>query len=639
MTNHTKRTFLLTGTLTLGVVIAFACPTASAQTGADGPDMTLDQSTFPGDDAVFLKWEQHYTFKTDGSVIRREHKWIKLFDSRPIGTFGDPRIDYCKGLDKLTIHTAQVHRANGEAYPVAPYGINPVGLDAVSGWPEYINWEQTVVSFGGIENNCVLELDYEIMTNPGVIPWLEGDLRLNQNYPTVHRLVSITIPAGHELRFLVTGLSTDPQAAKKPTDDGAMTYEWLFENLPSARGESQSLPWQQRCGRLQFTSCPSAAAWAGAFLSPIEKAAVPSDTIRKFAEKAAETEMIPVERVRKVWKKLHDTFNYVDSPKTYRSLTCRPATEVYQTNYGNPLEAAALLTAALRALDMETTLTTGLDAVSGDPEVPTRSSFAGIVIVVNSPDGKIYVHPRSGIFANPGNWGRHHLLSLDAKGNIATEYIAARGEEVPSELKVSGNITLKDDGKVEGSLRIILTGASYDPAALVTGGSQASLVKDIAKRVLAGCKVKKHAITELSDGKLVATAEIVADGKLKKINKGRLFQFGSGPLFLRSFHLPLTRSDRRTDIHLSGKFTQTVDITVELPEKWHADLVPAKLPTVTGPWGTISQAVRVSDQKVRLQQIVTINADTISPADFAPLREAVNTLKTNRSRTLIATPK
>ena len=52
---------------------------------ADGPpDFSIGADRFPGADAVILNWQQTWTLDEDGAVRRRDHKWIKLFNSRPI---------------------------------------------------------------------------------------------------------------------------------------------------------------------------------------------------------------------------------------------------------------------------------------------------------------------------------------------------------------------------------------------------------------------------------------------------------------------------------------------------------------------------------------------------------------------------
>lgn len=422
----------------------------------------------------------------DGTVHRRDHQWIKLLNSRPIWRVADPRIDFVHGQDKLIIHTAQTHLPDGKILPVPDYSFNIAGPDDVAGWPQYAGWQQQIVCFSGIENNVVLELDYEIVTPSGVLPWIEADLRLHEDYPIVARVVSVTLPEGTVLHHQLDRVAPADSHFDQSVEGGTVTYRWAFDDLSGARAEPQSAPWQRRCGRLMFTTVPSTSAWASAMLDRVNRAGQPDDTIKKFAESAVEDEAEGAQRVRKIAKKLHDSFNFVNSRKTMRSLECRTAAEVMSANYGNPLESAALCLAAVRSLGMTASPAVGIDANlwdESDEVAPTGSVFAGAVVLVDLPDGPVYVHPQHGVFKNPGGWGRHWLLSVDDAGTLKRTYVYARGEREPSELHIAGKITVNPDGEATGELRIRATGAFFDPAKLETADAQKSLVQGLVGRV------------------------------------------------------------------------------------------------------------------------------------------------------------
>ncbi|MBN2563084.1 MAG: DUF3857 domain-containing protein [Phycisphaerae bacterium] len=630
----------LIGVLAVVAVLGVAVSDAWAQDDKTAvPNMKLGAAEFPGEDAIILRWEQYFTLEKDGTVRRRDHKWLKLLTPRPIRAVADPRIDYCVGQDELKIRTAQTILPDGTVLPVPDYSFNKAGPDDVAGWPEYTNWEQMVICFSGIVNDCVLELDYEIVTKPGVIPWLEADLRVIQDYPTAQRVVSITVPVGTELRYRSDNLSPAPRPEITSAADGKTTYRLSFENVAGAPGEPQSLPWQKRCGRLRFTTCPRAADWVSALVKRVDGAARAHAAIKKFVEAAAEKETDPLERVRKVAKKLRDSFNFVDSAKTMRSFECRSAAEVLHSNYGNPLEAAALLAAALRSLGMKTVIEVAVDADVWNDAVPTSTAFTEMVVLVDIDGDVVHLRPQHGEFRNPGEWGRHWLLGLDESGKLRKTYVYARGEKEPSEIQIDGKVTVDADGKAAGDLRFRLTGAFYDPTKLETSGQQENLIKDVVGRVLSEFDVKSHSITMLSDEMLKATAKVTSNGKLQNHGKRNLLQLGGGPAFLPTFPVPLGCSYRKTDVQMSGQIRENVDLVVELPEEWGAAVVPVSLPRTSGKWGTAEQTVAVDGQTVHLHRTIATNTDTIASDDFAAIREAVNSLRTEAARMLVVGPR
>jgi hypothetical protein len=601
-----------------------------------GPDLTIGAKQFPDEDAVILRWEQSWSLDREGATHRRDHQWVKLLTHRAIGRFGDQRIDVCDGPEQLTIHTAQTILPDGKVLPVAKYSFNLAAPDDVGGWPEYAAWQQQVICFGGIEDNCVLELDYEIAAKAGTLPWLEADVRLSDDCPVVERIVSVTVPEGTELQYQLDGIPAAEPA--KAGNGGLTTYRWTFKDLPATAGEAQTPRWEKRCARLRFTTCKSGDDWAAAVLRKAAGAVKPDEKIKKFAESAVEQERDALERARKIANKLRDSFTVVDSPKAIRTLACRDAAEVLRANYGNALEAAALLAAALESLDIRTSIEVAVDATAWSDKTPTTAAFAGAVVAADLPGGPVRVHPQQGVLRSPAAWGRRHLLAVDSSGNVKKSYAAVRGETDPSKIEIGGKITIDKDGKAAGDLLINLTGLFYDPANLETAASQESLVKSLVGRVFSGAALKSHAITVLSDETLRAKATAAPADPLKNQDKKYVLKLGDGPAFLPEVALPLGRSGRRTEVQVAGRFVEEVDLTIEMPEGWTAAVVPISMPETKGAWGSIQQDVSVDGKFVRFHRTATLKTEIIPAKDFPALRAVVNELRSEAAKTLVVTP-
>jgi hypothetical protein len=616
---------------------ASGCHAVAAQpalTESRPPDLKPGAAQYPDDDAVFLRWEDHWTLAKDGQVSHREHRWVKLMNSRPIGRFGDPRIDYCDGQDQLIVHTAQSILPDGTVMPVPKYSFNLAGPDDVAGWPAYAGWRQQVICFSGIQDNVVLELDYEVVTQAGVLPWISAEVRLDDEYPVVERVVSVTVPEGTAVHSDVEGEVGEAGKPAKSSDGGRTTFTWMLTKLAGAPVEPQALPWRERSPRLRFTTCPSGKEWISTLVKRVEEAAQPSDAIKKFAEAAVKDEADPVERVRKVAKKLHEAFSVIESAKAHRSLTCRSADTVLAAAYGNTLESAAMAAAALRALGFGASVEVAVDALAWDEQVPVDAALAGVVLNVTTPQGAVWVHPQNGVFRSPGNWGKHWVIGLSESGLRAT-YIEARGEKQPSEIQITGKVTVDAEGKAAGELRLHLTGAFYDPLRLETDAQQESLVKNLVGRVFEDFKLTGHAIATLSDDELRATAKVASKDALKSLGARRLLTFGSGPAFLDDVPLPLNRSYRKTAVDLVGQVRETIDLTIELPEGWTAAALPASLKPVSGNWGTVAQQVEVDGRNVRFRRTIDLATDLIAPGDFGALRSALNELRAAQSVNLV----
>ncbi len=619
--------------LTLAAAM-FGC--AAAHAGA--VDLSIKQADFPGDDAVILKWEQYWTIKTDGTVQRRDHKWVKLFNVRPIDRYGDPRLAFVNEQEELIIHKAQTTTADGTVLPVPDYSFNIAAPDEIVGWPEYAAWRDQIVSFSGIEADCVLELDYEVVTPAGVLPWLEGDVRLNDEYPIVERLVSVTVPTEGPFHYQI---DRDPgaQFGKTSTVVGwgpATTYAWKMQDLAGARAEHHAPVWQMQCPRLRFTTCADLETWERATAGRVNQAGAGNGTIKEFAEATVEGEPDAAERVRLLAKKIHDSFNFVSDAKAMHGLSCRPAADVLQANYGNRLESAALLLAAVRSLGIDASAMVGVPSAAWDKsdEVVPIASGIDAVVVADVEDGPMYVHPQHGVFMNPGSWGRHWLIGRDAAGSLVTNYIHARGEKKPSDLQIAGKITIDKDGKASGDMRIRATGAFYVPKRLETAGAQKSQVTGTVGHVLSGLDVTSHSVAKLSEKVFKATASVASADALETYGGRHMLKLGDGPAFLGSIPLPLGASERRSDVWIGGRLNEQVDLLIELPEEWQAVIVPESLEPITGRWGRAVQTVEIDGKNVHFHREITIDRERVSAAEFAGLREAVNKLKATRSLVL-----
>ena len=108
----------------------FAVTSAAFAQNPSVPGAGVDASRLPDADAVILDWHQTWTIREDGSVRRREHQLVKLFNMRPVRQFADQRIDYCEGPDELTIHAARTILPDGTRLDVPEYSFNFAAADA-----------------------------------------------------------------------------------------------------------------------------------------------------------------------------------------------------------------------------------------------------------------------------------------------------------------------------------------------------------------------------------------------------------------------------------------------------------------------------------------------------------------------------
>lgn len=625
------------------VTVSVAVSLGSQRTGAAPPALGASDGTaqndgterFPHDDAVLLRLAQHWTLEREGTIRFREQWAVKLRDTRSLDRFADPRISHLRGDDQLIIHEAGTVLPDGSFLGVPEYSRNFAATDALAGWPEYARWQDMIVSFSGIEPGVVLKLDYEIVSPAGTSPWLDGLVRLNDLFPIVERSVSVSVPDGTPLHYQVEAGNEARVAMEEQSTGGVHTFRWSTSNLAGEREEPLAPPWTTRSPRLRFTTCANTSEWVSTLLSALDRAAVGNPDVEAFARAAVEKEAAPVEQVRKVAAKLRDTFNFVESPKALRRLSCRDARAVLKANYGNGLEAGALLLTALRSMGFKTS---ALVAVKPDEwtetgEIgPVLSSFDAAVVQVSLPEGTLYIHPRLGEIKNPGAWGRRFLLRTN-DGRLDTLYVAARGESMTSDVQVTGKLSLAKDGNESGELRLQATGTFYDPEKLQTADAQKAWVAAIVGQVLSGVDVTAFTIGTLSGDMLRATVQVATTKPLPKVGGRTVVRFGDGPCLLSSIAIPLDRSERFADVRLGTRMRESIDLTIEFPDGFKTVTSPESLEPISGSWGTALQRVHTSDRSLRFTRTLATEKETLAAAEFLALRETLNTLRATRHLT------
>ncbi|HUU85469.1 MAG TPA: DUF3857 domain-containing protein [Phycisphaerae bacterium] len=596
----------------------------------------VGRAEFPNDDAVILRHLQHWTLQPDGGVVREEHHWVKLLNDRAWGRYADPRVDYLPGSEEVELIAARAHTPDGQKLDSPDYAINVVTPAGVSKWPTMTGWRQVCYTFSGVQNDAILELHYKRSSKPGVRRWLEADLRIGDIDPVVEQVVEVTLPSGTELRHRLDHVDQQHAVMEKATEGGQTTYRWKFNNIGSDADEPRCPPWQQRCGRLRFSNCPSAERWVEDILDSVGRSAAADERVAKFATEATKDEVDEVAKVRAIGKKMRDTFNFVDDHRGWVGRNARPVGEVFDSCYGSLLESAGLTLAALRAAGLEARATIAVEREQYDPSVSTDADLAAVVIEVAGPHGPIWLEPSSGILNRNGAWRDRDLLYVD--GGKLQQFALASVTSEPDAVRVRGRLVLGEKAeKLTGELTIDLTGSFVNPEELRDDDQKRSRIESIVKGIMPDLKVTDFSVSQLSQSQLSAHASVESTEEPEKVYERRRLVLATDTPVLAEAHLPVEHSMRRTPIQLSGRFAEDVRVRIQLPEGWKPVVLPEPLETVNGQWGRITQTVDVDAEAnaVQIVRQIGFQGPTIQPGDYAAVRDAVRAVRSERARSLV----
>lgn len=614
---------------------AVGAPSSQDRPEAAGEPRT--STTALNDDATFELREEHWTLNADGSRSYREHWRVRIMNNRPIGRFGDPRITHRAQVDKVIVHAARAILPGGESLAVPEYAFNYAATDAVSGWPEYANWQDLIVSFSGIAPGVVLELDYEIQSPPGRNPWLDGAVTMRDQYPARERAVRVTVPKGQKLTGRVGWQGVQARTSDGP-GDGQQTLEWTAADPVGDVDEPLSPPAGERLGQIIFSTSPGIETWVGELSRRVDFSSTPDESLAALARKIVGNERDPAEQARKITDKLRESFNFVESPLALREWTCRAASEVMRTNYGNVLEAGAALNAMLRALGHSPRLALAINANDWKPEgdvAPTAAMLDGVLVTL---DGATWWHPKVGEVVPGGPWGHRWVLSA-GESSFATDYLKSRGEDDLSALVVTGNLTFAADGKIAGDVRVRAEGAYLGAETFRTADAQKAWASSvIGSCVMSGVNVTGVSVTSLTPGSVQLTATVATAEAMAKRGDRYVVALGTGPHVATVAAAGWERSERWNPVRFATRYREEVNLSLDLGKSLQAAVLPPSVSERTGAWGRTRQEVTVDGATVRVRRDVEVREPELPPRRFAELRNALNELRAPGALTMVLAP-
>jgi hypothetical protein len=639
----------------IGWLLALLLPTAGAQS--------------PAPDAVIELWEQHWTLNADGSSVFHEKRHVRLNDERAYGEFADPRMTYNADNEKLDIIVARTLRPDGTYRELTDYAHVLVAPDAAAGKPAYAGLTQHLLVMGGVEPGCVVELEYRITRPPGARAYLGADVRLDHRYSVKLRKASVTVPAGTPLTARLQNAAADAL-----TGD-ATKQSCELRDLPGVPDEPQAPPWQTRCPRFLFTTAGKASDWVRLRIGQLEAAAQPSELVKRLATEWTKDAKDPVAKLRALQEKLAASFGFVDFPVEWRPATPRSAGDVLDSDYGLPDEAAVALLSLARAA--------GLKALPGiivnddvwNHETPQEAMVAGYVVLL-SPTGSERsdaatddaavvpsasdfteaFEPRRGRVLRDRHWAGCTLLPIPDV-LLQRAPLPKWSDADDSRCRVTGKLTLGEDGNLSGLLTLRVTGLFVNSEGLRTSDAQKSRLAGVLGHVVSDLNVESFAVKTLSPDEFEATAQVKSSKPLSKVAERYLVQLAQDGPFLSDVHVPLAHSRRTLPVVLAGAFSEDLDVTFEWPEKWQCEDVPAEVNSpvaersessaersaakgrvAVGPGGLLAQTTVLEKNTARVERRVRVPRPQLGADDFLLLRDAINNLRAESARTLLVKP-
>lgn len=617
-------------------VLVFACLASAAGIAQEA------SSTKP--DAVIELWQQSWTQNADGAIVYHEKKHVRLNNDRAYGEFADPRITFNKDTDKVEVLVARVTTPDGRTLDVPPYARNEVAPRGAAGWPAFAGLRQLVLTLSGIEPGCLVELEYQVTSSAAAAKPLCGDIRATHRYPIRHREVTLSTPKSRPLsaaQFYADGADLKRDASA----GGERRFTW--ENLPARMDEPAQPAWQRSEPRLVYSTAGNASEWAAERWRRIETAADECPLIARLAAEWTKDISDAAEKLRAIQERLAASFNFVDFDVTWRPAQLRRASQVLESNYGLPEEAAALYLALARAAGANVRPALLVDGDAWVESAPQDGFVVADLLIAADASagskstagtsGEPMFSVRHGRVRPSAQFARAKLLRLAGDSLKEVQWIPWKSAD-DSIVALRGKITIDESGAFSGKVSLSAGGLFASPASVADRDGQQRRISDLLQRVLPAAAAVNFTVTKLADESFEADVDVKSSGPLEQLDGAYKLWIGPGP-HTSEIDVPLGDPDRITPIALPAPFSEQVQLTIEWPAGWKVESTPATIESnLFKDTLIVRQSAETSGNSLRLAREVRVTVAQTHQKMTGVLIELCRRLRNDGARLLLLRP-
>lgn len=352
-----------------------------------------DASDWPNHDYARLLDLGEVRVASDGTVRAIYRETYKLFNERA-RHLAEVHLPFNSSYQSVRVLSARTIRRDGTVVPVRPADIRLSA--AVSDFPLYEDALYTSFSMPAIEDGCVIDYSYEMITRPLLLPghfwtyWgFSGPEPVQLSRYTLH------VPVEKPLRFKVYNDPDLKPVVRNAPDGRTRTYVWERRGLEPIKLEPAMPPLADVRVYMEVSSLGSweeIGKWFWQLARPQIK---PTDRIRATVARL-------IEGKNSGWEKAAALYDFVANRVRYVGLefglsAYRPyaASEVHDRLYGDCKDKTALLVTmlGLAGIEAHPALVRAGDPRPVEPALPTLNVFNHCIAVAQIEGKEIWLDP------------------------------------------------------------------------------------------------------------------------------------------------------------------------------------------------------------------------------------------------------
>jgi hypothetical protein len=561
-------------------------------------------------DAVFEKISKTYTLNEDGSISYQYFKQLKLNTYVSFNRlYGETFIIYDPNFQELKINEAYTIMADGKKIVAPENAFNEVLPRGAAHSATFNHLREMVVTHTGLELGATIYLDYTLTTKAGFWPALMADEVIQESSPVNEMEIIVNVPADVELYHKMFNLRTAPEIMVK---GNKKEYKWIFKGVEASgkegfRGELPGVP------RLSFSTEKK----PGVVFDWITRQKAfdyrLTDEMKNFAT-GIKDETAEIKTLLAIQEEVVNNMKTDRASLDWTAYRVRTPEEVWNSNGGNELEKAILLSALLKAVGFNATPVLVAPAQFYDKNIGNLMQFHHAGVMVNTKThGTIYLsvddmNDQSLAYTSPGNVVAP--LYKNADFSIIEPTAARTSIELSGELKFSGEMELA------GNMEVSLAGAA-NPFLVVEKDNQ-----KLAGKISGGI-AKDVKVDNANPDKLEASLTVSKDEAVKAKMGYYGFNLPEVKTGFSSWHISYLNSSRADDFVLPFTLDENYSWEIEIPEGYEFVNVKNAV-NLKNKAGAVKIEISPKNNKVVIKRELSLNTKVIQPHAYPDFRELIN---------------
>jgi hypothetical protein len=590
-----------------------------------------DAREWPNCDIACLLDLGNVTVKPDGTVLGEYRLSYKLFNERA-RRMAEVNISFNASYQHIRIIQARTIKKDGRIMNVKPSDIR-----ISSRFSEYLIYDDSKTigfSLPGIEDDCVIDYTFQLITRPLVMPghfwqyWGFSDL-----HPVSVSRLTLHVPSHRPIRYQVYNSQTfKPRISEK---NGIKTYQWEMKNIPPIPTEPAMPPLREVKVWMEATSLSSwqeISQWIWKLKKP---QAVADRAIRETVSKLISGKKTDEEKARAIYDWVANRVRYVGLEFGLSAFRPYPASEVHARLYGDCKDKTTLLITMLEIAGIKAhpVLLYSQERRPTRTLLPTLSAFDHCIALAEVDGKQVWLDATAETVAYgdipEGDRGADAFIVREGSGEFQTiphftpEENGSDGENI---------VHLHADGSAVIESKITLRGGAGQQmraySRSLTPDQRKTLMQGLAQLLSVGSTVQSYQIPDGTDKNGAFTLQL----KVTAPNFARR----SGNLLLVPANVGLTENSSRNPFISE---TRTWPIVIERPNLDRSKTV-IHLPegySLEGSPEDVSLSNRLFDFKRSILPTEDTSSLTIHwssatrhgripPSEYAPVRQFFNSV-------------